>query len=209
MAQLPALPPELIEACRFASLQLGGPRLASLGVTSSVRGEGRSTLVRALAHIQSEDYERSVVLVDLDLERPSLGGWLGAAPCPGMAELAEGRAAVDDVLQQLGGGIALVTAGSSFAPVARTMAAILRSEALRALGERFDVVIADLPPLLGSGLGRAPAGAFTDLLLVVRSGVTPLGRIREATAHLPVQPAVVLNGTSSHLPPWLRRLAGC
>lgn len=200
------LPAELVEACRHVSLQLGGPRLTSLGVTSTIRGEGRTSIAWALAHIQGEDYQREVVLVDLDLERPGLAGRLGAAPSPGLAELAEGRASVDDVLQPLGGGITLVAAGASGRPGPRIMADILRSDALPAIGARFDVALADLPPLLGSSCGQAPAAAFGELLLVVRSGVTPLGRIRQATAHLPVPPRVLLNGTSSHLPGWLRRL---
>jgi succinoglycan biosynthesis transport protein ExoP len=203
------LPPEIVEACRFASLQLGGPRLVSLGVTSALRGEGRSTIARAMAEIQDEDYERTVVLLDLDLERPSLSRSLGAAPAPGIAELVDGTASLDDVIQPLGEGISLVAAGASAWPASRTMAGILRAGVLRAIEERFDAVIADLPPLLSSSVGRAPAAVFGDLLLVVRSGVTPLGRIRQATAHLPVQPSVLLNGTRSHLPPWLQRLAGC
>jgi Mrp family chromosome partitioning ATPase len=204
-----SLPPALLEACRCASLQLGGPRLTSLGVTSTVRGEGRSSIVLALAHIQAQDYQRSVLLVDLDLERPGLAGRLGAAPSPGVAELAEGSASVDDVLQPLGGGITLLAAGAPGGAVTRVMAGILRSNVLQAVGERFDMVVADLPPLLGSSCGQAPVAAFGDLLLVVRSGVTPLGRIRQATAHLPVPPTVLLNGTRSHLPPWLCRLLGC
>jgi protein-tyrosine kinase len=199
-------PPELLEACHHVSLQLGGPRLTSLGVTSTVRGEGRSSIAWALAHIQGEDYQREVVLLDLDLERPGLAGRLGAAPSPGLVELAEGRASVDDVLQALGGGITLVAAGASSRSGPRIMADILRSDALPAIAARFDVVVADLPPLLGSSCGQAPAAAFGELLLVVRSGVTPLGRIRQAIAHLPVPPRVLLNGTSSHLPGWLRRL---
>jgi Mrp family chromosome partitioning ATPase len=205
-----ALPFEVVEACRYASLQLGGPRLTSLGVTSTVRGEGRSTVARALAGIQEQDYQRAVVLIDLDLERPSLADRLGAAPSPGVADLAEGRASVDEVLQPLDDcGITLVAAGAAGGPAARTMAAVLRSDALPAIGERFDMMVADLPPLLGSGFGHAPVAAFGDLLLVVRSAVTPLDRIREATAHLPVQPKLLLNGTRSNLPDWLRRLTGC
>ena len=203
-----SLPSAVLEACRGASLQLGGPRLSTLGVTSTVRGEGRSTIALALAEIQSQDYGRGVVLLDLDLESPRLSR-LGAASTPGIAELADGIASVDDALQELGGGITLVSAGAPRGHVTRIMAGFLRANLLQAVGERFDVVVADLPPLLGSSCGQAPAAAFADLLLVIRSGVTPLERIREATVHLSLPPAVLLNGTSSRLPPWLRRLMGC
>jgi tyrosine-protein kinase len=198
----------MLEACRVASLRIGGPTLASLGVTSAVRGEGRSWVAQALACVQAEDYQRRVALVDLDLERPVLARRLGASPSPGLVELAEGSATLEEVLQPIGPGVTLVAAGAGRRPPARTVTDLLASGALAAIGERVDVVIADLPPLLGSGLGQAPAAAVADLLLVVRSGVTPLGRVRQATAHLAVRPAVLLNGTRSSLPPWLRRLTG-
>jgi Mrp family chromosome partitioning ATPase len=201
------LRPELVEACRPASLQLGGPTLRSLGVSSTLRGEGRSSVARAMACIQAEDYHRSVVLVDLDLEGPGLATALGASPFPGLAELAAGSSSLEDVLQPVAPGVALIVTGALTAPVTRTMADILGSDVLQALTDRFDVVIADLPPLLACSFGRAAVGAFPDLLLVIRAGVTPLGRIRLATAHLPVQPTVLLNGTHSHLPRWLQRLA--
>jgi Mrp family chromosome partitioning ATPase len=72
----------------------------------------------------------------------------------------------------------------------------------------YDVVIADLPPLLGCTFGQAVAAWFPDLLLVVRSRVTPLARIRQATGYLPVEPRVLLNGAESDLPRWLRKLTG-
>jgi Mrp family chromosome partitioning ATPase len=71
-----------------------------------------------------------------------------------------------------------------------------------------DVVVADLPPLLGGGIGQLAARAFDDLILVVRAGVTPAARVREATSDLHVAPSVLLNGAYSSLPSWLRRLLG-
>ena len=50
--------------------------------------------------------------------------------------------------------------------------------------------------------------AFEDLLLVVRAGVTPVARVKEASADLHVEPNVLLNGAYSSLPRWLRRLLG-
>ena len=70
------------------------------------------------------------------------------------------------------------------------------------------VVVADLPPLLGSSLGRQAAGLMADLVLVVRAGVAPAGRIRDAVAGLAVSPSVLLNGTHSRIPEWAARLAG-
>ena len=90
----------------------------------------------------------------------------------------------------------------------RTITDIQRGEVMERAARGYDVLIADLPPLLGCSFGPAVAAWFPDLLLVVRTRVTPVARIREATAQLPVEPRVLLNGVESDLPRWLRKLTG-
>jgi Mrp family chromosome partitioning ATPase len=198
----------IVEGCRAASLKIGGPGLSRLGITSSIRGEGRTSVALAMAIVQQEDYGRSVALLDLDLDNPQLARRIGVRPWPGIAELARGGISIDDVLQPIGEGVVAVAAGAAGAGAPRIITDILRTDLIDRIGRDFDVVIADLPPLLGSSFGHAVAGWFPDLLLVLRSRVTPLARLREATAHLPVEPKVLLNGTHSDLPLWVRRLAG-
>jgi Mrp family chromosome partitioning ATPase len=198
----------IVEGCRAASLKIGGPGLSRLGITSSIRGEGRTSVALAMAIVQQEDYGRSVALLDLDLDNPQLARRIGVRPWPGIAELARGGISIDDVLQPIGEGVVAVAAGAAGAGAPRIITDILRTDLIDRIGRDFDVVIADLPPLLGSSFGHAVAGWFPDLLLVLRSRVTPLARLKEATAHLPVEPKVLLNGTHSDLPRWVRRLAG-
>jgi polysaccharide biosynthesis transport protein len=205
---LATVPAEMLDACRAASLLIGGPRLRRLGVTSSVREEGRTSVALAMATIQREDFGRTVVLVDLDLENPSLARKHDLQPWPGLAELARGEASLERVLQPVSEGIQLVATGAASDSASRTVAEIAGSGVLSRLGERADIVIADLPPLLGGGPGQAAARTFDDLLLVVRAGVTPAARVKEATADLHVAPSVLLNGAYSSLPTWLRRLLG-
>lgn len=200
--------PAIVEGCRSASLKIGGPTLRRLGITSSIRGEGRTSVAMAMAIVQQEDYGRSVVLLDLDLDNPQLARRAGVGPWPGIAELARGGISVHEVLQPVGDGIVAVAAGAAGAAAPRIISDILRTDLIELIGRDFDVVIADLPPLLGSSFGHAVAGWFPDLLMVLRSRVTPLARVREAITHLPVEPKVLLNGTHSDLPAWLRRLAG-
>jgi Mrp family chromosome partitioning ATPase len=198
----------IVDGCRAASLKIGGPGLSRLGITSSIRGEGRTSVALAMAIVQQEDYGRSVALLDLDLDNPQLARRIGVRPWPGIAELARGGISIDDVLQPIGDGVVAVAAGAAGAGAPRIITDILRTDLIDRIGRDFDIVIADLPPLLGSSFGHAVAGWFPDLLLVLRSRVTPLARLREATAHLPVEPKVLLNGTHSDLPRWVRRLAG-
>ena len=202
------VPEPMLEACRTASLLIGGPGLSRLGVTSTLRGEGRTSIAMAMASIQRNDYNRTVALVDMDLENPTLARRHGRDPWPGLAEVATGKATLDQVQQRITDGISLVPGGVIAVSTSRTVADVLKADLLSELNSRFDVLIVDLPPLLGGGAVPSASRVVDNLVLVVRAGVTPVARIMEATADLHVTPAVVLNGSYSSLPSWLRRLVG-
>jgi Mrp family chromosome partitioning ATPase len=202
-----AVAPAMLEACRAASLQIGGPTLSQLGITSTIRGEGRTSVALAMARVQREDYGRSVLLVDLDFDNPKLARLCGCRSWPGMAELSR-DATLSDVAQTVEEGITVIAAGAPDGSAPRIVTDLERGKMLERAAKQYDIVIADLPPLLGCTFGQNVAAWFTDLLLVVRTRVTPVARIREATAHLSVEPRVLLNGAQSDLPRWLRNLTG-
>jgi Mrp family chromosome partitioning ATPase len=194
-----------MEACRTASLAVNAPNLQRFGVTSAIRGEGRTSVAVALAAIQAGDYGRSAVLLEMDLESPSFAKRLGARPWPGLSEVVRGEVELERVIQPAGRGLSIVTAGASAGMGARLVTQISRSRILDDMSRLADVVVADLPPVLGNSCGLTAAGCFEELLLVVRAGVTPVGRLRDATSALQVEPAVILNGVSSRLPSWVGR----
>src|SRR5499427_1558581 len=102
------IPRPMLDACRSASLLIGGPGLRRLGITSALREEGRTSIALAMAIVQREDYGRRVALVDMDLENPSLARRAGLEPWPGIAELTRREATVDEVLQPLSDGVLVV-----------------------------------------------------------------------------------------------------
>lgn len=199
---------QMLDVCRSASLLLGGPNIRRLGVTSSLRGEGRSSIALAMAIVQREDYGRQVALVDMDMENPTVARRHGLELWPGLAELARREATPEKVLQPLSPGLFVVSTGVMAATAARTMSEVVKTDTLSQLEHHVDVVIADMPPLLGGGPGSVASRAFRDVLLVIRAGVTPVARIKEATEELQVVPQVLLNDAHTNLPRWLRRLAG-
>jgi Mrp family chromosome partitioning ATPase len=202
------VPAKMLEACRAASLQMGGPTLAAIGVTSAIRGEGRSSIATAMALIQRDDYGRKVIVIDMDLENPSLDRRFGVRPWPGLAEAIRGQASVAEIIQEARPGLSVITTGAPSGGAPRLMLDLTRSELLKEIAKAADVVVADLPPLASSSFGRLAAGMFPHLLLVVWAGVTPLARLREATAGLPTEPVAMLNASHSSLPAWTRRVLG-
>lgn len=200
------LAPEMLDACRAVSLRVGGPRLARLGVTSAIRGEGRSAIAQALALIQATDYRRHVILVEMDLESPSLASLLRLNRHPGLSELAHGLNSPDDVLQPAGPRLDVITAGAPLPESGGTVLDLLSAGILENIQARADVLIVDLPPLLASNYGRRAAEMCQQLVMVVRAGITPLALVREAIETVSPAPALLLNGVHSSLPRWMQTL---
>jgi protein-tyrosine kinase len=162
-----------------------------VAVTSSARGEGRTTIAANLALTAARD-GREVALVECDVRRPSLAALLELAPRAGLAEVVQGQAELGQALSR-SGSLAILTAGD-----ARDPGAILRSARLAAtidsLRAQFSLVILDVPPALAFADAGRLAAAADGVLLVVRAGQTPRQVVRMAVEYVgPRLLGVVLN----------------
>jgi len=202
------LPRSVLQGCREVLQRISDQEPRSYGVTSSLRGEGRSTIAVGMALVQWLDYERRTVLVDLDLEHPTLHERFGVSDGTGLADLADGHFAMEDYLQRIAGDVWLLSAGRLREDAPRTLARLAQGTVLPQLEEWADALVFDLPPLLGSPTGPGGAKLCATPVMVVRAGLTPLPIVKRATDSLPVAPPVVLNGVRSALPAWIRRATG-
>ena len=198
---------DILEGCRAAVQQIGVESITSLGVTSTLRGEGRTTVAIGMALALAE-YGIDTVLVEMDMVQPQLAHRLSVPKFPGLGDLAEGRAELSDMLYPVGAGLKLIPGGQVGGSIPRALGQLARNDVVSEIMRQGQVVVADLPPLLGSSLGRQAAGLVADLVLVVRAGVAPARSIKEAVDGLAVAPKVLLNGTHTRVPDWAARLAG-
>jgi succinoglycan biosynthesis transport protein ExoP len=127
------------------SLQFVHVDLASrcLVVTSARRGEGRTTLACNLAIAASQSGQK-VCIVDADLRKPAVAGYLGLPETAGLADVLAQRVPLEDAL------VAARAGSFTFLPGGTSPAApseLLSSQRMRALmadlRERFDLVIVD------------------------------------------------------------------
>lgn len=130
---------------QFLSVK-GSPR--AFVVTSSGPGEGKSYVAANLALALAET-GASVVIVDGDLRRPRVAVNFGVEGGAGLTDVLIGRAEVEDVLQPWGTQrLSILTSGR----IPPNPSELLGSEAMKAtidhLGEMFDYVIIDAPPVL-------------------------------------------------------------
>ena len=138
-------------------------------LTSSVAGEGKTTLAVALSAFLA-DTGRRVVIVDCDTRRPAVHRLLGGTrPPKGLTDLLEGDATLDQVVQiDDRRRVAVITAGR---PVDRPQI-LFGSKAMLSLlvelSERYDVVVLDTPPVLSVSDALILAPLADRVLYVVR-----------------------------------------
>ena len=179
-----------------------------VGVTSALRGEGRSTTALGTALAIARDMDVNVLLLELDLERPSLARALGVREGPGLVDILGGRAQLGEALHELPCGVHLLPAGTE--PEASSR--LLRSSGLRQLLDTarqvYDVTVLDLPPALANSDVVPLSNLIDGLLLTVRAGATPARLVDQAVARFAPGKVrgIVLNGQRSKIPSWLRQL---
>ena len=151
-------------------IAVGGPR----------PGVGKSFVTVNLARVFADAGKR-VLLLDADLRKGSLHGYLGIHRTPGLAEAIAGEVSIADVLHKTDlPGIDFVPRGSS----PTNPSELLGSERFRHmvddLASRYDLILLDLPPILAV-TDAALVGRVAGVnLLVLRAGWHPVRELQQA-----------------------------
>ncbi len=190
------VPPEVLESCAGALAGMGGPAALSIAVTSCHRGEGRSTVALALALLERTTYNRRTLLVELDLERPMLAAALGLPDGPGVAEVLRDETSVERALRWTDDDLAVLSAGDPRDAPAALLARVAAGDLLEGLGELFETLVLDLPPLEGTGIAALVARRCSTPLLVVRAGMAERRDLEKAVSMFDVPPPILMNGVS-------------
>jgi len=165
------------------SLAAKAQPIRSLGVISARSGEGKSTITSNLAELFSNSGMR-ILLIDADIRNPTLSRTLAPQAEAGLVEVLKGTAAVGQNTVQLNSVLDILPA-SSKQPVTNS-SDLLGSEKMRGLlhdlGQTYDLVVLDLPPLNGLADGLAISSLLDSVILLAEWGETPL-RLLEETAY--------------------------
>jgi protein-tyrosine kinase len=167
---------EAYRILRINLFQSNGQPLWSLGITGAGPGHGSSTTAANLGLIMGEIRSR-VVLIDGDLLNPSLHRLFEMPNTVGLSSVLKGEAKVEDALRPVSGFplLRVLPAG----PTVPNPAAVLQRGALEALFARLrpdtDLMIFDMPSVRAVSYTSFLASLVDGLLLVIRSGTTPVG----------------------------------
>lgn len=141
-------------------------------VSSSVRGEGRTTLATSLATYATRLLPR-VLLIDLDFRHPAVAPALKLKANSGILDLIESNCPVDDIVQHIPGLKLDVLAMSSCSidPVTLFAGGKLQN-VLHELRCHYEFIVIDGPPLLGVAESSLLASVADTVLFVVKWGST-------------------------------------
>lgn len=168
-------------------------------VTSSLPGEGKSFAAVNLAMSIAMELDRTVLLVDADVARPSLPRVLGVSPQRGLLDvLVDKSLKLSDVLLRSNvDKLTILTAGTPDAHATELLASDAMGHLLNEIARRYSdrIVIFDSPPLLMTTEARALASRMGQIVFVVRAEDTPQAAVKEALATIEACPVklMVLN----------------
>jgi len=191
-------------------------------ITSSVHGEGSSTIVANWGKILARErveglpidageiISGGVLLIDANLRKPSLHSFYELDRKRGLTELLTGELQLDKVLKSASGrNLWIITAGKPAANPADLLGSLLMKGILNECRDRFQFVVLDSAPATLCPETLALAKQVEAVVLVVRAGVTRWEVAHSAKKQLKkVNPrllGVILNQRRFYIPEWIYR----
>ena len=144
----------------------------TLLMTSSVPGEGKTSIAMCLARINARA-GRKTLLIDCDLRRPRLHELTGISNQSGLSDLLLRQRELDDVLlADDRSGAAFITAGPSVPDPAALLASDRMRRLLKDASASYDLVILDSPPVLSVSDARVLSQLVDKTVFLVHWGST-------------------------------------
>jgi polysaccharide biosynthesis transport protein len=168
----------------------GAPK--TLLITSSQASEGKSTTSFAVAMDLAKVGKR-VLLIDVDLRRPSLHGVVGVSNETGLSSVLTHQVHLDAVIMQSSiDNLSFIPSGPIPVNPTELLTSPLTREILHRVSEKFDIVVLDGPPVLGLADAPLLAGMTEGTLFVVESNRGHRGATKGALKRLQTAKANIL-----------------
>lgn len=142
-----------------------------IGVTSSMRGEGKSTTAINLSYVFAEKGSR-VLLIDADLRIPSIAKKLDIESSPGLADLLRGKGAqISEFKSHILSNLFILPSGAIPPNPSELLGSSRMENILSQLKEMFDYIIIDLPPIIVSD-AISISNLISGMIVVIREDYT-------------------------------------
>jgi len=149
-----------------------GTKCPVIGVTSSMRGEGKSTTAVNLSYVLAEKGSK-VLLVDGDLRIPSVAKKMGIASTPGLTDLLmDHETDMESFKSELLDTWYILPAGDIPPNPSELLGSTRMESLLVELRKIFDYIIIDLPPVNIVSDALSISSLITGMILVIREEYT-------------------------------------
>ncbi|NEQ96926.1 MAG: polysaccharide biosynthesis tyrosine autokinase, partial [Cyanothece sp. SIO2G6] len=177
--------------------------IQSLVVSSAVPGEGKSTTALYLARAAAVMGQR-VLLVDADLRAPKHHENLHLPNIRGLSNIIAEGLDVHQTVQQsaLDPNLSVLTAGPKPPDPVKLLSSQRMQAVVADLAGSYDLVVYDMPPLLGFADGSILATHTDGMLLVVGLGRTERAALDRALDELKISPVSILGVVANGIKPY-------
>lgn len=174
-------------------------KIKTLLVTSAEPGEGKSTVCGNLAFVLSQGGKK-VIIVDCDLRKPSINKKFKLSNNRGLTDFLIGKVKFEDIVNNIQDNLYVITSGNKATNPAEVVSSVAMEKLIEDLGEKYDYVILDTPPVKRINDGIVLSTKVDGVVYVVRAGQTKQKDILEGYKALEAVKAnvigSVLNGVS-------------
>jgi len=168
-------------------------------VTSALPGEGKTFTAINLAVSIAMELDRTVLLVDADVARPSLPKFLGLPSNPGLLDILQNKSLSlgDALLRTNIAKFSVLPSGTPHERATELLASTEMKNFLHELAQRYSdrIIVFDSPPLLVTTEARVLASQMGQIVFVVRAETTLQSEVTQALATIEACPVklMVLN----------------
>ena len=150
-----------------------GLKCPVIGVTSSMRGEGKSTTAVNLSYVLAEKGSK-VLLIDGDLRIPSVSKKMGIKSSPGLTDVLMGKDShsIKEFKSSILDTWYIMPSGDIPPNPSELLGSKRMATALEQLKEAFDYIIIDLPPVNIVSDALSIANLISGMIIVVREEYT-------------------------------------
>ena len=182
-----------------------------VAISSAIAGEGKTVSTVNLAANLASTGRKRVLLIDLDLRKSDLAKGLRFPSIPGIVELLEGSASLDEVLRYvITQGLHVIPSGKRISNPWKLLASEKFRNLLQELRDQYDVILLDTAPMLPVSDTLVLRDLVDGIVLVHRLGYTPHNLFREALEDIGEKKllGVLLNGVQPQSERYYQRYYG-
>jgi len=164
-----------------------------IGVTSSVRGEGKSSTACNLAYVLTQD-GRKTLLIDGDLRLPSVSAKLNLTQSPGLSNLLVSKMPLESALKHCDAApsLSVITAGDCPPNPSELLGSQRMKELIESPSKEYEYIIFDLPPVAEVSDALIVSKYLDGIIMVVRNGAADKRVLADAIRQLRLVNARIL-----------------